>query len=698
MKLKNPFNPVLLLYPPPSDLTQSYSSLPALTGYLRSEGFRVIQRDLSIELMDEILSPENLSIMSKRANLRIKETGFLEDKEYLERFYKVSGISDYIITHVNEAKRVMHDEVQFYNLERYQWAVKLLHSACNLASLPYHPTILQPSHYETHFEPTVKGLLEITSLNDKKNLFYEIYEQKVLPQILRKKPLLVGISVTYDFQIIPAFTLSRLLKSAAPELHVCIGGAIIQRMDELLLNDSAVFEFADSFCVGEGETSLAILSETLLSGKELKSIPNLIVKKEGRSNSANLRWYEDVNKLPCPDFDGLPLDRYLSPEPVMLISSTRGCYYGKCAFCNVSMNTRRVYRQMEKNRLRTNIETLNKKHRANRFFFCDDAIPPVHMQSVANLVKEKLPQVTWSGEARFEKVLTPEFLVMLRAGGCRHLIFGLESASQRVLDKMNKNNSFENDVAVLNACSKSEIYVNLQTFIGFPTETQQEAWETINFLIENEHSISCFGFGCFELEKDTPVYHNPEHFGISKISNPKNPILKESYDYVSTIGMTMEDTEKVHEIALKKLGAIYSRRSTFIGGASGSHGLLQFSHFGYDEIYQLWKSMDKPKWTDNPNLSDLVIRVSPTLIFSHPPKLLESFEHLAFNTQTGKKFVLTPTENLLLELCDGTQTAGEIIFRWAEAQTQEQEIQIKLLGRGFAIIKEFLKKGILQAI
>ena len=686
--------PIILLYPPPSDPTQPYSSLPALTSYLRSRQFTVIQRDLGIELLDELLSPKRLTDARDSATIRSIETELSENDGYLARFYNLIGISEYIIEHIEEAKGVMRDKNQFYNLELYQWASRLLKSACDLASLPYHPTVLRPSDYETYYDPTFKGLLEATTRR-KDNVFFDLLNQMVLPEIMEKDPLLVGISVTYRSQLIPAFTLARLLKSAAPQIHVSIGGAIIQRFEEPLRYDPACFEFAHSFCIGEGETALFTLAKKISSGKELKNIPNMIIDIDGLANFCNSRFYEDVNALPCPDFDGLELERYLSPEPIFLLSSTRGCYYGKCAFCNVSMNTQMVYRQIKKRQFISNIKELYKKYGTKRFFFCDDAMPPKHMLSISELVKDELHDITWGAEARFERILTQDFVSTLKEGGCRFLIFGLESASQRILNAMNKGNTIEIDKAVLKACSSNGIYVNLQTFIGFPTETPEEAWSTINYLIDNERSISCFGFGCFELEKDTPVYNMPKKYGVGSISIPNERTLRDYFDYVPLIGMTMAEAENELDLARKKLSPIFACRTTFLAGASGSHNLLQFSYYGNEEIYQIWKEIDKPKWVDIPEIDDLVLMVSPTVIFSNPPKKMDSIGHLAFCSKTGRQFLLSTPENRLLELCDGKRTIKEITSLWIEEQTREFDTQILLLARGLAVIREFLRKGLI---
>ena len=488
--------PVLLISPPPSDPTQPYSSLPTLTGFLRNRGVKVIQRDLGIDLLDMLLTPSALMTAHDCAMNRAGTMEGESEDNYLERYCGIIGLSDYIIGHVDDAKRVMHDTTLFYDIQQYQWASNILGLACELLSLPYHPTRLFPYSYETEIELSYRGLAEGCSRKED-NLFLALFEQKILPQIKKISPLFVGISTTYDFQMVPAFSLSRLIKKSLPELHVNIGGAFIQGMETQLLNDPRWFEFADSFVVGEGETALFMLADSLSNGRELGQVPNLITMQEGRPYASNLRWYEDITKLPCPDYDGLPLDRYLSPEVVLLLASTRGCYYGRCAFCDVAKNTKAFHRQMGHDQFIAHVLELHEKYGCKRFFICDDAMPPAKMREMARLVTERLPEVTWQTEARFEKSLTPEFVSTLKKGGCRQLSFGFESASQRVLNLMNKNNVVEEDRKILISCAENGIAVNLQTFIGFPTESRDEAGETINFLIENERYIASIGFGIF---------------------------------------------------------------------------------------------------------------------------------------------------------------------------------------------------------
>ena len=293
-------------------------------------------------------------------------------------------------------------------------------------------------------------------------------------------------------------------------------------------------------------------------------LPNAIFEQNGKAIAGKMWEHEEIEKLPLPDFDGMELGKYLSPEPVLMISSSRGCYFGKCAFCNVSMNTKQKFRSIGIGATASMIRGLHSKYGAERFFFCDDAIPISTMLEVARTVNDEFPSITWAGEARLESSLTDETILSLKRGGCRELIFGLESVCQRVLDMMNKKNVVEDDLNILRSCSDAGLAVNTQTFIGFPTETVDEAGKTINFLIENNKAIFSFGFGTFQLLKDTPVYSNPDRYGIkiSQILNEDEFTL--TYPMEQSSGMTREQVNEMYEEGLDRLDRVYGGRTTII--------------------------------------------------------------------------------------------------------------------------------------
>lgn len=686
--------PIVLVSPPPSDPTQPYSSLPMLTGFLRGKGWRVIQIDLGLRLFDECTSAGRLERAKRDAVARMDRREVEPSDSYVERFYGIIGLSDFIAGHVEEAKAIMRDPDRFYDLGEYEWASSILRLACELVSLPNHPTVLTPFDYSVKAPLTFKGLLDATSRRYD-NLFYDAFEHEVVPALVAENPLLVGISVTYGSQLVPAFTLSRLLKKAAPDLHVTIGGATISLLESQILRDATCFDYADSYVLGEGETALFSLANNISSGQDPSSGPNIITKTRGETKAGPMWKYEHMEELPPPDFDGLELKSYLTPEPVLLVESTRGCYHAKCAFCNVSMNKKRRYRSNARGQTASMLRGIYQKHGARRFFFCDDAIPLANMLEVSNFIMEEAPSMTWSGEARLESGLA-EHILALKNGGCRQLTFGLESASQRVLDLMDKRNTVENDLRILRACVDSGLAVNMQTFIGFPTETREEAMKTIDFLINNKDYLISFGFCTFDLCQDTPVYDNPERFGITIQRSLDEDLFFESFKFEQSSGMTRDEVESLNEEASNRLTKAYRGRTNYLCRTAGAHVLLHLSHYSLEEMNGFWKKKAEGRVLRSALPDDAVVRARPSILTSHPFDPRHSFGHRALDTESGEEFGLSPEEQRLMEMCDGRRSAKEIIDDWVRERGRIAEERTLDLAKAVIMINKLYVNGLIE--
>lgn len=593
--------PVILLNAPPSDPTQPYTSLPTLAAHLRDHDLQVIQRDLGIEALTKICTRAHLNRAWDRAQkLSCDQLDPQDRSEFRTRMLQASSFARHVIANVEKAAQCMRSSATFSDLRRYRWAVSVLMNATELASLPHHPTRLQPNGYEGKIDYSKTGVMQAV-FDNRKNLFREMMARELVPSVLEQDPMLIGISITYHFQIVPGLTLASEIKRQNPRIPVVIGGAILARMEEHLKADPDWFAFADYFVVGEGESALLALVESIKYGTPLlNSVPNLLRRDKGITAFGDTCHTEDFASLPCPDYRGLDLEQYFSPEPVLLMPTTRGCYYGKCTFCDVSRQTRTVYRPISRSQVRDNILLLHQRHGAKRFFFCDDAVPMKNMREAASLVTESLPGITWQAEARLERPMDLPFMKEIHAGGCRQLIFGYESASQRVLDLMEKKNTVESDAAILEACANAGIAVNLQTFIGLPGETREEAESTIQYILEQKERIASIGFGVFSLYKDTPIYLEPEKHFVSNLSSPLAGNLLAAYDFTPTGGMSREDANQLHAQAIEKFRIAFATKSHLLGGASGAHSLLQLTYSSYEQLRHAWAEVDgmrsDPEW------------------------------------------------------------------------------------------------------
>ena len=199
--------------------------------------------------------------------------------------------------------------------------------------------------------------------------------------------------------------------------------------------------------------------------------------------------------FPTPDYTGLNLQDYLTPEPMFSLSNARGCYWRKCAFCNVSLSFMREFRQRSMERVQEDIATVVSRYKAKWIFFADDCVPPSRCRELADYLSGKKKPVYWVTECRFEKAFSPGLLRRLYRGGCRQLSFGNESANQRVLDRMRKGTRAPWNRKLIRAAAKAGIAVHLQNFLGFPGERASEARETVALLLDKREVYRLHGAG-----------------------------------------------------------------------------------------------------------------------------------------------------------------------------------------------------------
>ncbi len=297
---------------------------------------------------------------------------------------------------VTSAKAVIRD-ARFYDGQTSVEAFMTLVQGLELASMPFHPTEFQI----TRFVPpgsvdSSRTLLQLVE-DPGRNPFYAVFQRGIVQDILHELPDLVGISIPTMDQMLAGMTLAYLLKRAGSPAHVTIGGPHITMLREQLLKTPALFDLFDSAVVFAGEGPLLRLMETIDQGHALSKVPNLIYRERGRVRATPVVPAGDcaVADSRGPDFDGLPLDRYLTPELILPLLSSYGCYHGKCAFCNVGYGGPDRFRMMDPDLVVDQMRALRQRYGSRHFFFSDEALTPRTLRVLSTRLAEG--EMTWPG-------------------------------------------------------------------------------------------------------------------------------------------------------------------------------------------------------------------------------------------------------------------------------------------------------------
>ncbi len=589
-----------LVFPPQWYPSQPYLALPTLAAYLKSKGHPVDQFDFNIETYQLFLSRDYLQHCVETIRARLAQPAYSPEEQEVKAVYKQilsdPGYLESVLSEVDEALDVLRTEELFFQFPLYKKAYTTLKIAMKLVSYAHFPSRIDLEGFFMQGTPEehLPGILSATR-DAVRNPFLGVYRDHLLPKIGWQDYGLVGISIIHVGQVIPGLTLARELRKAHPHLHIVIGGSVFARHQDILQDKQILFEeFFHSIILFEGEHPLDQLIAHLKENRPLHSVPNLIHLDNGRVVHNDKAKSLPYDMLVRPDFDGLPLDKYLMPYPVLPYMASRGCYWGKCTFCTHSFIYDSYYRKENEERVAEDLDYLGKRHGTRYFTFSDEAISPNAFSRMSKAILKQGVDMRALGMLKFESgnVETPQLFEEMRRAGFIMLFFGLESANDRILEIIDKGCDQKTERLVLENSSNAGIWNHLYLFFGFPTEQREEAEDTIRFTVENSENgtgiIHSVGQSIFTLEKDSAIYHNPAKFKIGRIVHDPDRDMAIMFDYEIDEGMPKDEVQAVFENFNDVIEENFPSRRIW-NYLSREHFLLYLDRFGRDAILDMAK-------------------------------------------------------------------------------------------------------------
>lgn len=545
---------VALFYPPVGNTGQPYLSTAALTAYLKQHGVSdVSQHDFNLTTIEALLSPERLQRAYRWCCHYLQKssqrTGFSDiEAMQLQLSLQTMVQGPQVVRDIEKAKEVFRTE-GFFDQKKYQHALDTVRAAYQVLSSRYFPTMINNQSLTMGYRLDVSDDILQAVEDEEANCFVEIFTDE-LQTVFESEgtPGIAGISIGYYEQLVPGFTLARLIKKYWPDTHVTVGGTMMSALFQKKF-PLEFFRWFDSVLFFEAEISLLQLVQTLADNKDIAKVSNLAYCRNGqviRTPVSSERVPADA--LPTPDFDGLPLSRYLSPEAVLPLAGSRGCYWRKCTFCT-RQHFIDCFRQRSPEKIINDMITLKNRYGAKNFFFVDECVSPAVLNALAEGIVAAGLNIRWSCYVRFEKKLADKtFCRKLARSGLRMLYFGLESACQRIIDLMGKGVRKETIARVISATGSAGILNMILYFVGFPSETREEAMETMTFLMDNQKHVTFALAGQFLLEENSQIFADPERFGITEIS----PLSSRSdlgiiYNYKTASGLSSIEATEIKE-------------------------------------------------------------------------------------------------------------------------------------------------------
>ena len=543
---------ILLVTPPLTQLNTPYPATCQLTGFLHTKGIDAEQIDLSIELIQELFTSSRLEEIFQKAallnklskpnrNILQQSAFYCKTTEPVMQF--LSGRDNSLAQRFSnrsfwpQSKRIPSDddlEWAFGMIGNHDRATHLctlfLKDLSEFIQQTIDPDFELIRYAESlclrlpTFKPLQEKLLKPLSLIDK--LMLDIFEKR----ILKSKPGMVGFTVPFPGNLYSALRCAQWLKKEYPDIKICMGGGYVNT-ELRSITDPAIFKFIDYMLFDDGELPLL----RLLTGGEL--IRTLSLSSDGEIIRSNFDSIENISfsEIGAPDYEGLLKNNYINlielTNPMHALWSNgrwnkmmlaHGCYWGKCAFCDGSLDYIHRYETASIEIVVNRMETIMNQTGQSGFHFVDEAAPPSLLRKLAEeIMKRKLTVSYWTN-VRFEKSFTPELCYLMAQSGCIAISGGLEVASPRILELIRKGITIDTARDTMKNFTDAGIMTHAYLMYGFPTETAQETIDSLRVVRDlfADGLIQSAFWHRYAMTIHSPSGMQPESVGAKLVKQP----------------------------------------------------------------------------------------------------------------------------------------------------------------------------------
>ena len=550
---------VLLITPPFTQLNTPYPATAYLKGFLNTRNISAHQRDIGIEVILKIFSKNGLmqlfSVCPKPGDEKwnlisdnAKRIIQLQD-DYCHTIDKtilfLQG-KQATLAHQIAKRNFLPEASRFNQLDDLQWAFGNMGTqdkAKHIATL-YLEDIsdLIKECVDEHFGFSRYAERLGRSANSFDELYHSIHGEltfvdNIMLELFDEKlaaiqPLMIAFSIPFPGNLYAGFRMAKFAKEKYPHIKLAMGGGFANT-ELRSLKDPRVFEFFDFISLDDGETPIENLIQFIKGELQHESLKRTYLLQDGAvayvNNSACADYKQ--NQVGTPDYSDLLLDKYIQAIEIVnpmhslwsngrwnKLTMAHGCYWGKCTFCDVSLDYIKRYEPLTASMLCDRIEEMIAQTGETGFHFVDEAAPPSLMRALAIEIINRKLVITWWTNIRFEKSFTKDLCYLLKASGCIGVSGGLEVASDRLLKLINKGITVAQVAKVNSHFTEAGIMVHAYLMYGFPTQTAQETIDSLEMVRQMFQAgiLQSAFWHQFAMTAHSPVGLEPEKFNVKK--------------------------------------------------------------------------------------------------------------------------------------------------------------------------------------
>jgi hypothetical protein len=358
---------------------------------------------------------------------------------------------------------------------------------------------------------------------------------------------LVGITVPMGPQLGPTLILSEVIRARFPDLPIVVGGPTFSLMAEPLL-DLILRRFPISAIVRyDGEAPLLQLVDQRMRGTwEPWNVPGASsIAPTGDTVHRSPGRGLGLDELAFAEYD--PSVVAMMKDPELAVVQARGCYWGRCAYCDYV----ELYEGSPRYRTRTaarfvdELEYQIARHGVRRYAVISEALPPAFARRAAREILDRGVQARWYSFAMVDKGFTAETFELLARAGCEQLIIGLETMTDRVLQLVQKAATGAANREFLIKARDAGVRLCINLIPDLPTTTFDEAAQTLREMQELRSCLTHVSVFPFEATVSSRIGRCPSDFGLtSAASSPAGAQAQFASNHLAARDLAMTDDER----------------------------------------------------------------------------------------------------------------------------------------------------------
>jgi hypothetical protein len=568
---------LLVITPPFTQLNTPYPATAYIKGFLNTLNIETVQADLGIEVILKLFSKEGLSCLLPQAKTKnlsdnVKRIIALWD-EYIKTIDPVisflQGKNPTLALQICQ-EDFLPEASRFAQLEELDWAFGTMGTqdkAKHLATLYLEDIsdfIVECidenfgfSRYAERLGRSANSFDELyDALNQELTYIDKIFISILKDRIETVEPTMFLVSVPFPGNLYASFRAAQWIKQNHPHIKISMGGGF-PNTELRSLSDARVFEFFDFITLDDGEVPIEELIKSTTAKAKDRTYKRTFLLENGKvvyKNNSTKPDYKQ-SQVGTPDYSDLLLDKYISVIEIVnpmhrmwsdgrwnKLTMAHGCYWGKCTFCDISLDYIKIYEPVAANLLCDRMEEMITQTGQNGFHFVDEAAPPALMRALALEILRRKLAVTWWTNIRFEKSFTKDLCLLLKASGCIAVSGGLEVASDRLLKLIDKGVTVEQVAIVTRNFTEANVMVHAYLMYGYPTQTIQETVDSLEMVRQLfEVGVLQSGFWHqFAMTAHSPVGMYPAKFGVVKDTEIIGTFANNDINYTDSTGIDHE--------------------------------------------------------------------------------------------------------------------------------------------------------------